>query len=167
MSDVRFWEFPNCGGSDFVEISAHKHRCAYCGTALTVHEPKAESVLVTCPHCGSENERGDRYCNNCGKTLGWTLAVGKIDPAIIITTVVGSSFLPIGAAILGLILGHKALREARAGGEGNEVIGWIGLAYTALPFCILLGGIWAEIASEIINGLIDILSQLCVAGSGA
>jgi hypothetical protein len=176
MSDITFWECPNCGGSDFVEITPHKHRCAYCGTVLTVHEPKAEPDTVTCPRCGSENERNARYCGNCGKTLGWTLALGKIDPAIIsiIVTVVGSSFLPIGAAILGLILGYRTLRETRAGVEGNEklakaavVVGWIGLAYTALPFCVVLGGIWVEIVSGIIDGLVDILSQLCVAGSGA
>ena len=141
MSDTSFQICPNCGGADFVEIAPRQRQCAYCGTSLTLPETKPSETkvaLVGCPYCGFGNERGDRYCNNCGQRL-----VTRRDPAItsIFVTIAGFFAFPIVSAIVGLVLGYKALREARAGG-GNEklaktavIVGWIGLA---LPFCLAM-----------------------------
>ena len=151
MSDASCMECPNCGGTEFVDIRPHKHRCAYCGTVLTTPETAPE--VVKCPRCGFENERGDRFCNNCGRTLVSWVRWGegkKADPAVIsiIVTLVGSMFIPFAAAIVGLFLGYRALKDARAGDEGEKqgklaraavVIGWMVLASSILPLFVAVG----------------------------
>ena len=173
MSAVNYWECPNCGSTDFVEVTPRQHRCAYCGTVLTL--PEAGPELVTCPHCGFDNERGDRYCNNCGRTLvSWAEPAErakrvKRDPAVtsIIVTVVGSFFLPIVGAILGLVLAYKALREARAGGWGSEktartavIVGWGGIALGLLPLCMAMTTSGTQLGYSLCNNLLQMVSDV-------
>ncbi len=152
MSDVDLWECPNCGSTDLVETERNKHQCTYCGTVLATRAIKPD--LVKCPRCGFDNERGDRYCNNCGKVLvSWAPVIAestKMDPAIlsIIVSVVGSFFIPFGGPIVGLILGYKALKDARDGGMGEKsekrakvaiVVGWFIIVSSILPLCLAMG----------------------------
>jgi rubredoxin/uncharacterized membrane protein len=149
VDEVSVFECPNCGGTDFAQLTQSRRRCAYCGTVLTSREVKLE--VVRCTRCGFDNERGDRYCNNCGGSLvRWvptTKPKKRMDPALvsILVSVVGSLFIFMGGPILGLVLGYRALREARVGGGGDRperraktavVVGWIVLASTVLPFCL-------------------------------
>jgi hypothetical protein len=175
LSDIEFWECPNCGGTDFTEIAPNKHRCVYCGTVLTSRKaPETKPEPVRCPRCGFENERGDRYCNNCGRALlSWLPAkLREADPAVIsiIATVVGSFMLPIpfAGAALGLYLAYKALRDARdSGGTSSSeklakfaiVIGWCGIAYGMLPLCLLVGGPTAQGICSACNSLFETLSD--------
>ena len=180
MGDVSFWECPNCGGSDFAEIAPRKHRCVYCGTVLTEPEMVREGAErpVVCPRCGFENERGDLYCNNCGRALVDGLVRqerGKMDPAVlsIIATFFGSMIVPLGGPILGLYLGYKALREARAGDAGNRseglaraavVIGWGVVAMHFLAVCMALfmpGAHWGcSLCQELLDGVTKAVSGL-------
>ena len=173
MSAVNFWECPSCGSTDFVEVTPRQHRCVYCGTVLTLSETQPE--LVTCPHCGFDNEQGDRYCNNCGRTLvSWAEPVERVkstkrDPAVIsiIVTVAGSFFVPIVGAILGLVLAYKALRQARAGGWGSErmartavIIGWGGIAVGLLPLCMATTMSGTQLGYSWCNDLLQIVSDV-------
>ena len=171
MGDTSFWECPNCGSTDLVEITPNKRRCAYCGTILTSYETRPD--LVKCPRCGFDNERGDRYCNNCGAVLaGWVAVemMKKTDPAIIsiVATVAGLVVFPIGGAILGLVLGYRALRQARAGGKGAGserlartaiIVGWIGIALNVLPLFMILGVSGVQAACSLCDGLFEMLSD--------
>ncbi len=172
---------PNCGSTSFARIAPHEYECTYCGTMLMLPEDETKPERVVCPHCGGLNERGDRYCNNCGRPLrGWLLRKGKkIDPALlsIIVTVGGSLILPLGSAIVGLILGYKALKDARTG-PGQEqrerlaraavVIGWIVLASSVLPVCAFGGMSGVEricslceaVPEEIFDALSDVVREL-------
>ena len=164
--EVNVWECPNCGGNDFAEIEEGKHRCAYCGSVLTVRNqafPASEgskaakaakpglSDTVVCPRCGSNTERGNRYCNTCGQALVRGAPHGNwkpgTDPASIsiIASIVGSFFIPGVGPILGLALGYKALKDARDGGKGPKsekrartaiLVGWAAVFLGALPICI-------------------------------
>jgi uncharacterized membrane protein len=166
VSDVSLVACPNCGSTDFSEIGPHKHRCAYCGTVLTARERTPDRVR--CPRCGSDNARGDRYCKQCGAALARAMPIGltRTDPALvsIITTVAGSLFIPLLGSVLGLILGYRALRQARAGGEasGSEklakaavVVGWISVALTVLPLCAIVGISGAQLGYSICDGLFE------------
>ncbi len=168
MSDVNFRTCPNCGGADFVEIAPRKRQCAYCGATLTLPEIKPSEttlVLIKCPYCGFENERGNRYCNNCGRRLAL-----KRDPAItsMVVTIVGFFAFPIVSAVVGLVLGYKSLREARAGGGGSEklariavIVGWLGLAS---PLCLTVTAGGAQFGYSLCGVLIQMLSD--IAGGG-
>jgi predicted RNA-binding Zn-ribbon protein involved in translation (DUF1610 family) len=171
LSDVSFVECPNCGSTEFVEITPHKHRCAYCGTVLTSRERAPD--LVRCPRCGSDNARGDRYCKQCGAALYRATPIDftRTDPALvsIIATVMGSLFMPLLGGVLGLVLGYRALRQARAGGGGSGseklakaavVVGWIGVAFTVLPLCMMVGVSGAQLGYSICEGLFDALSNI-------
>jgi DNA-directed RNA polymerase subunit RPC12/RpoP len=151
-------ECPNCGGTNFEDITPSRHRCVYCGTVLTSRELEKSPDLARCPYCGYENVRGVRYCNQCGKTLtGWLTTFFKnSDPAVvsIIVTVVGTFVLPLPlvGAIIGLVLGYKALKSAREGGGNSEklaksavIVGWVVLACTILPLRIAPVMDWAEL----------------------
>jgi rubredoxin len=169
MSDTEFWECPNCGGTDFEEITSNRHRCVYCGTVLRSREGK--SALLKCPRCGHENEPGDRYCNSCGAPLvHWALFGGqKIDLALIsiVVTIVGSFVVPLVGAIVGLALAYKARVGARAGGEGSEklartaiIVGWAGVAYGVLPLCMLVGMPGTQLACSFCEEMQWALSDL-------
>ena len=171
MSDVSVLECPNCGSTDFCDIGPHKHRCAYCGTVLTVRDRTPDRVR--CPRCGSDNARSDRYCKQCGAALARTLPVDltRADPALvsIIATVVGSLFMPLLGGVLGLILGYRALKQARAGGgeSGSEklaktavVVGWIGVAFTVLPLCAIVGISGVQLGYSLCNGLFEALTDI-------
>lgn len=171
MDDVSFLECPNCGSSDFVEIASNKHQCVYCGTILTSGEAKPD--LVKCPRCGFENERGDHYCNNCGKVLvSWVPdEIKKMDLAVIsiIATVAGLFIIPVGGAILGLFVGYKALRQARASGGGRDsekrartaiIVGWVGLALGVLPLCLAMTVPGMKRGYSICDELFQMLSDL-------
>jgi ribosomal protein L34E len=173
-NDFDVIECPNCGGADFEDVTPSRHRCVYCGTVLTSREPERPPDLVKCSHCGYENARGARYCNRCGKRLlGWLIDFFKnSDPAVIsiIVTVVGTAVipLPLVGAILGLVLGYKALKSAREG-EGNSEklakwavgVGWVVLACTILPLCLVFGssGVQATYSTcdGLSGGLLDML----------
>jgi len=164
LSDVSFRKCPNCGGTDFVESAPGQHQCVYCGTNLTLPEPEpieTTRVLVKCPYCGFDNERGNRYCNNCGRRLA-----PRRDPAVtsLFVTIVGFFTFPIVSAVAGLVLGYKALREARASGWGNEklariavIVGWIGLAS---PFCLMMTAVGTQFGYSLCGVLIQILSDM-------
>lgn len=164
MNNYTVLECPNCGGSDFIEIGLHKQRCSYCGTVVTL-PAEAERTTVKCPHCGFENERGDLYCNSCGKPLVvWSPPPSKKrDPAVIslIVTIVSTLFIPIPIAGpgLGLYLGYKALKEARSDGwkQGSEklaqtaiAVGWVALL---LPVCAFTTSIGIHTAQSIYEWL--------------
>ncbi|MCP4544754.1 MAG: DUF4190 domain-containing protein [Chloroflexi bacterium] len=152
MSDVNFWECPNCGSTNLIEIERNKHQCTYCGTVLAAREAKPDPAK--CPRCRFDNEHGDRYCNNCGQVLvNWAPVVAetkKMNPATlsILVSAVGSFFIPFGGPVVGLILGYKALRDARNGGWGSKnekrakvaiAIGWFILVFSMLPICLAMG----------------------------
>ena len=171
MSDASFVACPNCGSTDLDEIGPRKHRCAYCGTVLTARERTPDRVR--CPRCGSDNARGDRYCKQCGAALARALPIDltRTDPALvsIIATVVGSLFIPLLGGVLGLVLGYRALRQARAGGGGSGseklakaavVAGWIGVAFTALPLCAIVGISGVQLGYSICNGLFEAITDI-------
>ncbi len=175
MNDLNFVECPNCGGSDFTEIEPRKQRCVYCGTILTAPEIETKPAPVTCPHCGFENERGDLYCNSCGKPLAvWSPPPSKkVDLALVslIIVIVGTFIMPIPilGPGLGLYLGYKALNEARASGgrqsskkmaQAAIIIGWIGVASTMLPLCMITGGPGARGIQSVCRGLYEIVFDL-------
>ena len=186
MGDVSFWECPNCGGSDFAEIAPRKHRCVYCGTVLTEPEVVRDGAerTVVCPRCGFENERGDLYCNNCGRALVDGLVRqerGKMDPAVlsILATIVGSMIIPFGGPILGLYLGYKALKDARAGGAGKRseslakaalVIGWGVVAFQFFFVCMALfmpSAQWGcSLCQELFDKVTQVVSGLFSGGEG-
>jgi phage FluMu protein Com len=161
-----------------VEIERNKNQCTYCGTILATRETKPD--LVKCPRCGFDNERGDRYCNNCGKVLvSWAPVVAeskKMDPATlsILVSAVGSFFIPFGGPVVGLILGYKALRDARNSsfGEKSEkrakvaiAIGWGILILSTLPICMAMGMPVVQSGCSFCQGLLDKLSNI-VSGGG-
>lgn len=175
VNDFDTIECPNCGGAYFKDIAPSRHRCVYCGTVLTSREPEESPDLGRCPYCGYENLRSARYCNQCGKRLpGWLTGLFKnSDPGVIsiIVTVVGTFFLPfpLVSPIVGLVLGYRALKTAREGGSNSEklaqwavVIGWIVLACTILPLCLVFGGSSVQVAYSTCDGLsrtlLDVLS---------
>lgn len=176
MSDVDFWECPNCGSTNLVEIERNKHQCTYCGTILATRATKPD--LVKCARCGFDNERGDRYCNNCGKVLvSWAPVVAeskKMDPATlsIIVSVVGSFFIPFGGPVVGLILGYKAFRDARDSGiEKSEkrakvaiVVGWFIIVSTILPLCLAMGTPIVQPGCSFCQGLFDELFNMASGG---
>jgi hypothetical protein len=167
-------ECPNCGGSYFEDLAKNQHRCVYCGTVLTLREPEPGPPpdQVRCPRCGMQNERGARYCNHCGRPFPiWGNFFKRADPATIsmIVTAVGMFVIPIPlvSPIAGLVLGYRALKSARAGGNNSEklakiavIFGWVGAAYTALPLCLFVGSAGYQIMYTVCGGLWDELVDL-------
>jgi hypothetical protein len=94
----------------------------------------------------------------------------KRDPAIIsmVVTIVGFFVFPILSAVAGLVLGYKALREARAGGWGSEklariavIVGWIGLAS---PFCLTMTAVGTQFGYSLCGVLTQMLSDISGGG---
>jgi hypothetical protein len=103
-----------------------------------------------------------------------------MDPAVlsIIATFFGSMIVPVGGPILGLYLGYKALKDARAGDVGNTsevlakvaiVIGWGVSAMHFLAVCMALfmpGAQWGcSLCQELLNSVTRAVSGL-FSGSG-
>ena len=172
-SDFDFIDCPNCGSTDFADITPGRHKCSYCGTILTSREPERAPDLTICPHCGQDNKRSARYCNRCGKTLTNWLGdfFKRTDPAVIsiIVTLVGTFMIPMPwvSAILGLALGYKALKSAREGKGNSEklakwavIIAWGTLAYTTLPLCLIMGGSSLQTGYSTCEGLSSALLNM-------
>ena len=170
MASSDFLECPNCGSTDLEEISRYEHRCLFCGSVLKPRVPPREWVAPTyvkCPTCGFDNDRGSRYCSECGTVLArWAPVVRtRADPALvsIIVSIAGVMTLPFGA-IIGLVLAYRALREARDTNEasGSEslartavTVGWIGIAFHAIPLCLVLLFSGSSLSWTICSGLLD------------
>ncbi len=123
---------PNCGSSQFLRVGPDRWECAYCGSQFI------EEQEVAAPPEPPPVYRAPVYRMRMSLTA-WS----------IIATVLGSSFVPVLGAALGLYLGYRALAKARAGGQEQEslakvaiVLGWIFLAAGVLSLC-LWGGTWA------------------------
>ncbi len=181
MSDVSFWECPNCGSNDFAETEQDKYQCTYCGSVMTVRNQGFSasgatkpgfSDVVQCPRCGSNTERGTRYCDNCGQALvnrtpivrkNWRKTTEPAFISIIVSTL-GSFFIPGVGPILGLILGYKALKDARDGGKGQQsenhaktaiIIGWIFVLFNLIPICLAIGGSSIQWGCSLCQSLYD------------
>lgn len=161
----------NCGGAGLAEISPDEWRCEYCGTTLKLS--RMEPSLFNCPRCTFENEPGARYCNQCGLALEkWvSREKPKADLAIasILATVLGSFFVPVGGAILDLILAYKARVQAQASGcrSGSAefariaiAVGWIGLAIGLFPLCILPAMLGGQMGLSICGGMTELPAVL-------
>jgi hypothetical protein len=80
---------------------------------------------------------------------------------------VGSFFVPIVGAILGLVLAYKALREARAGGWGSEkmartaiIVGWGGIALCLLPLCMATTMSGTQLGYFLCNDLFQVVLDI-------
>jgi uncharacterized membrane protein len=95
------------------------------------------------------------------------------DPGAIslIVTLVGTFFVPLPfvSPIIGLVLGYRALKSARAGGGNSEklaraavITGWAILALTILPMCLMLASSSVQVTYTTCDGLgralLDMLS---------
>jgi len=142
---------PNCGGTHFTATEQNSQRCEYCGTVLEPAQPVTR--IGECPRCRFKNEPDARYCSECGLALGkWTPnQKSKLDPAVIsiAATIIGSMFVPVGGAILGLFLAYKAREQARSTQGSRDMariailVGWIGLGIFIIPMCLfplMMGG---------------------------
>jgi hypothetical protein len=128
---------------------------------------------ITCYRCGAENEERALYCNRCGSPLtglSALLARLKGDPAAvsILVSLLGAVFLPPLGAVAGLILAYRALGIARRTKGRNEktarlaiVVGWGGLALSAIPLCLTMTWSGARIGltlfENVMRQLLDIV----------
>lgn len=64
---------PHCGGSDLARDPEHPHEyvCAHCQTRSRMLPQQGKLLLLgwTCHECGHDNERGNRFCTQCGTPL--------------------------------------------------------------------------------------------------
>jgi RNA polymerase subunit RPABC4/transcription elongation factor Spt4 len=179
VTDASIRQCPNCGSTRFVHFAPNRRECAYCGTLLELpRRPEtAARTMIRCVRCGTNNEPDARYCASCGATLS-VLLWGRgrqLDPAVLslLVTVVGSMFVPLGGAILGLILGYRALREARAGedaGQGKRMatiavtVGWLFIAFSVVPLCIGVASWGVPLGFTVCEGLFGAVSDMLTGG---
>jgi hypothetical protein len=121
--------------------------------------------------CGFDNDPGNLRCSKCGATLSVQpkIAGRKITPATasILVTVLGSMFIWVAGPVLGLILGYKALSEAREGGSLAEekqartavIIGWVFIAFNLLVVCLMFVTPWVEAGISACGGLVGELAN--------
>ena len=94
-----------------------------------------------------------------------------MDPAVlsIIATFFGSMIVPFGGPILGLYLGYKALKDARAGGTGKTseglakaavVIGWSFVAFQVFFVCIAVFMPSVQLSCSLCKDLLDGVTQV-------
>ena len=93
-----------------------------------------------------------------------------MDPAVlsIVATFFGSMIVPLGGPILGLYLGYKALRDARAGDVGKRseslaraavVIGWAVVAMHFLAVCMVVFMPGVQMSCSLCKDLLDGVSK--------
>ena len=77
----------------------------------------------------------------------------------IAATVIGSMFVPVGGALLGLFLAYKARDQARATGSSGDVariailVGWVVLGISVVPLCLFPFMMSGEIAISICSAM--------------
>jgi hypothetical protein len=155
----------NCGSTTLVKFAPARFRCAYCGTTRAQEERVLERIR--CSRCGVDNERFASYCKMCGAALTtrWRpVSSGRIDPAVvsILCTVLGLLFVPVAGGVLGVVLGHRALRQAQAGGGSEELAriaiaaGWIGIVLSLVPVCLGLGTWGVGTCASLFDALVEV-----------
>lgn len=64
---------PHCGSGDLIRDGEHPHeyRCAHCRTRSRLLPGRGQLLLLgwVCADCGHDNERGNRFCTQCGTAL--------------------------------------------------------------------------------------------------
>ena len=165
MRELTVPSCPNCGSSSFVKVAPARSGCAYCGTTRAQAERTLE--WIRCARCGADNERSASYCKMCGAalTVRWRAASsGRIDPAVvsILCTVAGLLFFPVVGGVVGVVLGHRALGQARAGGGSEELariaiaVGWIGVMLSLVPACLGLGTWGVGACASLFDVLVEV-----------
>ena len=186
MDQAHMTACPSCGGSDFSEGETAGARCRYCGRSVAAPRPSVRPSVpvdqpretVTCYRCGAENEERALYCNRCGSPLtGLSALFGRLkgDPAAvsILVSILGAVFLPPLGAVAGLILAYRALGIAhRSGGRDEKtarlaiVVGWGGLALSAIPLCLALTWSGARMGlslfDNVMRQLLDIVRYVSI-----
>ena len=184
MNQADFCKCSGCGSSDFLEVEPGRTRCEYCGQSVRVPQATTShsgtagkpGKTITCYRCGAGNDEGALYCNRCGSQLtGLGAFLGRLrgNPAAVsmLVSVLGAFFFPPLGAIAGLALAYRALSMARRGTFGDEksarlavLIGWGGLAFSALPLCLIAAWSGAQMGlgllGNLVRELLDILGQL-------